>query len=42
MANNYAGLYPPKENKKKESVWDHNMRVMKEMEEENNANEKLF
>ena len=27
---------------KKESVWEHNMRVMKEMEDENNANEKLF
>lgn len=41
MANNYAGLYAPKEKKQKESVFEHNMRVMKQMEEEN-ANESLF
>lgn len=44
MSNNYAGLYPPKNmvSQQKESVWQHNMRVMREMEEENNANENLF
>jgi len=42
MANGYAGLFLPKcGTPKKESVWEHNMRLMKEMEEEN-ANESLF
>lgn len=42
-SNGWSGLFPLK-NKvpQKESVWEHNMRVMREMEEENNANENLF
>ena len=40
-SNGWSGLFPLKNNVKKESVWEHNMRVMKEMEEEN-ANENLF
>ncbi len=42
MANGYAGLFLPKGvTQNKETVWEHNMRLMKEMEEEN-ANESLF
>ena len=42
ISNNWSGLFPLRGAKQKESVWQHNMRVMREMEEENNANENLF
>lgn len=42
-SNGWSGLFPLKNQApQKESVWQHNMRVMREMEEENNANENLF
>ena len=41
ISNNWSGLFPLKTIQQKESVFEHNMRVMKQMEEEN-ANESLF
>ena len=41
ISNNWSGLFPLKNTRKQESVFEHNMRMMKEMEEEN-ANENLF
>lgn len=45
ISNNWSGLFPLKNNNtpKKESVWEHNMKIMQEMEEENrNVEQNLF
>lgn len=45
ISNNWSGLFPLKKNNapKKESVWEHNMKIMQEMEEENrNVEQNLF
>ena len=44
-SNNWSGLFPLKNNKQnqqKETTFQRNIRIMREMEEENNANESLF
>ena len=44
-SNNWSGLFPLKDKKQiqqNETTFQRNMRIMREMEEENNADESLF